>query len=220
MPVVSSAALVSVFLIGFLLGSIPWGVVVGKVFFHRDIREVGSGNIGTTNAMRALGHRGGAAVFLLDFGKGIVSGLLALAIANAAASGGMFAGTVATREECLALSFFACIIGHVFSPWLKFHGGKGIAVGIGAMFVVFGPVVALIEIALFAVLVIISKYVSLGSIAAAVLCLFFSFYCFWGDWAACWLCFFAAAIVIWSHRENIRRLATGTERRIGENKEV
>lgn len=220
MATVSALALLIVFVIGFGLGSIPWGVVIGKVFFHQDIREVGSGNIGTTNAMRALGTKGGAAVFVLDFGKGIASGLIALAVAGAAAGGGVFSGTLATRADCLALSFFACIIGHVFSPWLKFHGGKGIAVGIGAMFVVFGPVVALIEIALFAVLVLLTRYVSLGSIAAAVLCLFFSFYCFWGDWAACVLCFASAALVIWSHRENIHRLVTGTERRIGDKKEV
>ena len=77
-----------VFVISFLLGSIPWGVIISKVFYHTDIREHGSGNIGTTNAMRTMGKVGGSAVFVLDFGKGIVSGLIAAAAA-AMFGGGM-----------------------------------------------------------------------------------------------------------------------------------
>ena len=66
----------------FLLGSVPWGVIISRVFYKRDIRQSGSGNIGSTNALRTLGKRGGAAVFLLDFGKGLASGLIALWVAN------------------------------------------------------------------------------------------------------------------------------------------
>lgn len=221
MAIASPAALVVVLVVAFLLGSIPWGVVIGKAFYHTDIRTVGSGNIGTTNAMRALGRKGGIAVFLLDFGKGVVTGLIALLAGHiAAAGGGMFAGSLLTCDDLLAVAFFGCITGHIFSPWLKFHGGKGIAVAVGALFSVFGPVGALIEIALFAVLVAATRYVSLGSVAAAVLCPFLSAYFFWGDWLAWGLCTLSALIVIWAHRQNIHRLLTGTERRLGDKKEA
>ena len=79
--------LIGTFAIAFALGSIPWGVVIGKVFFHTDIRESGSGNIGTTNAMRVIGKKGGVAVFLLDFGKGLLSGYLATVIGGICLSG-------------------------------------------------------------------------------------------------------------------------------------
>ena len=70
-------ALILLFLVTFLLGSVPWGLVISRVVFHKDIRKEGSGNIGTTNAMRSLGKAGGASVFVLDFGKGVLSGFLA-----------------------------------------------------------------------------------------------------------------------------------------------
>ena len=114
----------------FLLGSVPWGVVVSRLFFHTDVREHGSGNIGTTNALRTLGKKGGAAVFLLDFGKGLLSGFLVWAVARLIvdAAGGF---SLLSYETLRAVSFLACIWGHIFSPWLKFRGGKGIAVEIG-----------------------------------------------------------------------------------------
>lgn len=221
MAIASPAALALIFIVAFLLGSIPWGVIIGKTVYHQDIRAVGSGNIGTTNAMRAFGHKGGAAVFVLDFCKGVVAGLVGLGIATAAASGaGVLAGTVATQADCLAVAFFACIIGHIFSPWLGFHGGKGIAVAVGALFCLFGPLGTLAEIILFAVLVVATRYVSLGSVAAAVLCPFLAAWFFWGDWSAFGLATAAALIVIWAHRENIKRLVSGTERRIGTSKEA
>lgn len=221
MAIASPAALAVVLVLAFLLGSIPWGVVIGKTFYHTDIRKVGSGNIGTTNAMRALGRKGGIAVFLLDFGKGVITGLIAMLVGHMAAAGSpAFAGSFLTYDGLLAVAFFGCITGHIFSPWLKFHGGKGIAVAVGALFSVFGPVGALIEIALFAVLVIATRYVSLGSVAAAVLCPFLAAYFFWGDWLAWGLCTLSALIVIWAHRENIHRLLTGTERRLGDKKEA
>lgn len=221
MAVASLWALLLIFVVGFALGSIPWGVVIGKAVYHQDIRAVGSGNIGTTNAMRAFGHKGGIAVFLLDFFKGVVASLVALGIAGAASQGvGVLSGAIATQTDCLALAFFACIVGHVYSPWLGFHGGKGIAVAVGALFCLFGLLGTLVEIALFAVIVVATRYVSAGSVAAAVLCPFLAAWLFWGDWFAFALCTAAALIVIWAHRENIKRLASGTERRIGSSKEA
>lgn len=227
--------LLGLFAICFLLGSVPWGLVISRVFFHKDIREEGSGNIGTTNAMRSMGKAGGAAVFVLDFGKGLLSGFIAtlfahqvqgafagIALGLESMGGVVFAVTAAGAEEalalCLGVSFIGCVWGHIFSPWLGFKGGKGIAVAVGCLFVVFGPVGALLELALFGVLVAATRYVSVGSIAAAVACPFFSLHYFWGDWVTVALCTIAALTVVWAHRENIARLRAGTERRIGGKK--
>lgn len=129
----------------FLLGSIPWGVIISRVFYRRDIRESGSGNIGSTNALRTLGKRGGAAVFLLDFGKGLLAGALGLAVANwlqgalfdgvpgALAVGysmhlsgdeAILAGAATIQRTCTVAAFMAATLGHIFTPWLKFKGGK------------------------------------------------------------------------------------------------
>lgn len=212
-------ALLGTFAITFLLGSIPWGVVIGKVFFHTDIRESGSGNIGTTNAMRVIGKKGGAAVFVLDFGKGLLSGWLATIIGQAALAGGVPAGMEwASMNEFLALSFIGCISGHIYSPWLGFHGGKGIAVAVGCLFFVFGPVGALLELSIFIVLVVLTRYVSVGSIAAAVACPFFALYYYWGDPIAWFLISLSAFLVFYAHRANMQRLRQGTESRIGQKK--
>lgn len=242
----SVAWMVGLFVVSFLLGSIPWGVVISRLFFHKDIRSEGSGNIGTTNAMRTMGKKGGIAVFALDFAKGVLSGVIALVVAShlvaaepyeaagiAAALGAgapadveykaamMAAGGVTVPALCSGLAFLGCIWGHIFSPWLKFKGGKGIAVAVGAMIPLFGIVWTLPEIAIFAVLVVATRYVSVGSLAAAVLCPIIAAYlflaaCFQPVTFAC--CTVAALTVIWAHRGNIRRLAAGEERRIGDKK--
>ncbi len=230
------------FVASFLLGSIPWGVIISRLFFHKDLRNEGSGNIGTTNAMRSLGKVGGAAVFVLDFAKGIFAGLLGLGCASlmgvpdSAANAVIGLGIVSVepgvelkaaaaaaapgflRELALCVAFLGCVWGHIFSPWLKFKGGKGIAVAIGCLFVTFGLVGACIELLVFIILVPTTRYVSVGSIAAAAACPFLALWFFWGNWIAVALCTIAAITVIWAHRGNIERLRTGTERRIGAKK--
>lgn len=211
---------VALFAVTFLLGSIPWGVVISRVFYHDDIRKHGSGNIGTTNALRTMGKAGGAAVFVLDFGKGILSGFLAMATLWLLVPGGGIDGAAAgasltVYHAYLALAFLGCVLGHIFSPWLKFKGGKGIAVAVGCLFVTFGWVGACLELLIFAILVICTRYVSVGSLAAAVACPFFALYFFWGEWLAVAFCTFAALVVIWAHRGNVERLRMGTENRIG-----
>ncbi len=204
----------AVLLLSFLLGSIPWGVIISRVFYHTDVREHGSGNIGTTNAIRTMGKVGGGAVFVLDFGKGIVSGLLvSLLVASFVLPYGGFHQL--SYDVLSTAAFFGCIVGHVFSPWLGFKGGKGIAVAVGCMFVTFGPAIAIAELAIFAVLVVATKYVSVGSLAAALACPVFALVKFWGAWPAVVLCTAAALIVVWAHRGNIARLRAGTESRIG-----
>jgi len=235
-------AYVLTFVITFLLGSIPFGLIISRVFYKTDIRAHGSGNIGTTNAIRAMGKVGGYAVFVLDFGKGLLSGFVGLwigqiflnwrgedAIANELFSllqpfgitslGDPSQFPIFFTQMLLVLSFCGCTLGHIFSPWLKFKGGKGIAVAVGCVFVVFGIVGALIELGIFIFFVIATRYVSVGSIAAALACPFFSLYFFFGNWPAVAIGAFTGLVVVWAHRENIKRLFAGTERRIGDKKQ-
>ena len=198
-----------VLVISFLLGSVPWGLVISKVIFGKDLREEGSGNIGTTNAIRSMGKVWGYAVFVLDFGKGLLSGFIALWIAQAAGFDD------AMRGIMLAVAFFGCTWGHIFTPWLGFKGGKGIAVAIGCLFVTFGPVGAIIELAIFAVLVATTKYVSVGSMASALACPFIALWFYWGNWPAWAICAIAGLTVFWAHRGNLQRLLSGEERRLG-----
>ena len=207
-------AYIAILVIAFLLGSVPWGLVISKVFYGKDLREEGSGNIGTTNAIRSMGKVGGYAVFLLDFGKGLLSGLIALGIAGLA---GM---DDAGRQIAVALAFLGCCYGHIFTPWLNFKGGKGIAVAIGCLFVTFGAAPSIIEIALFAVLVVATRYVSVGSMAAALACPLLALWVFWGNWAAWALCAVTGLTVFWAHRANLRRLLAGKENRIGDKKKA
>ncbi len=204
-----------VVVITFLLGSIPFGVIISRVFYKKDIRSEGSGNIGTTNAMRSLGKVGGGAVFVLDFGKGLLSGYLGTVFAALVEP----TAGVAAGQILVALSFLGCVAGHIYSPWLKFHGGKGIAVAIGALFFVFGVWPSILELALFAVLVIATRYVSVGSIAAAVLCPFLAFFLYGGNLPAAIIISIAALLVVYAHRENISRLLDHNENRIGSKKE-
>lgn len=208
-------ALILLFLVTFLLGSIPWGLVISRVVFHKDIRKEGSGNIGTTNAIRSLGKVGGGSVFVLDFGKGVLSGFLATVWSAYVLDdpGDTLVGI------CLAVAFLGCTLGHIFSPWLKFHGGKGIAVAVGALFFMYGPLGAAIELLFFAALVVITRYVSVGSIAAALLCPFLSLYFYAGNWVAIVIITFTALTVVFAHRENISRLLNHCENRIGSKKE-
>lgn len=207
------ASIAALFVVSFLLGSIPWGVVISRVFFKKDLRDEGSGNIGTTNAMRTIGKKGGAAVFVLDFGKGLLSGYLGFLLAN----GLLEAGCPFWRLP-LAIAFIGCVWGHVFSPWLAFKGGKGIAVAVGCIFFTFGVVGALLELAVFIVVVLLTRRVSAGSLAAAFACPFFTVYYYFGDWASAAIIIVGAVTIVWAHRANIRRLLDGTESRIGGRK--
>ena len=197
------------FLICFFLGSIPWGVVISRVFYNTDVREHGSGNIGTTNAIRAMGKVGGYAVFVLDFGKGLASGFIALAFGQV---------NPGLTQLLLGVSFLASVWGHIFSPWLKFKGGKGIAVAIGNLFVTFGPIGAILELLIFGVLVVATRYVSVGSIASAAACPFIALYFYWGAWPAWAVISIGALTVVWAHRANIARLRDGTESRVGDKR--
>lgn len=235
----SLGCIIGLFAVCFLLGSVPWGLIISKLFFKKDIRQEGSGNIGTTNAMRTIGKVGGAAVFVLDFGKGLASGFFGLGVASllvadAVGVEALYTMALGSKQAavqaigggsverlCVAVAFAACTWGHIFSPWLKFKGGKGIAVAIGCLFVTYGAVGACLELAIFIVLVVATRYVSVGSVAAAAACPFFSAYYFLFEHmepVSFVLCAAAGLTVLWAHRGNIGRLRAGTERRIGDKK--
>jgi len=226
--------MLAVALVGFSLGSIPWGVVISRLFYKTDLRQHGSGNIGTTNALRTLGKRGGALVFLLDFGKGLLAGWVGAwlgKLSDLAWLSTLSDTALATAAYnriyglSVAMALLACVLGHIFSPWLDFRGGKGIAVAIGCLFFTFGWPGALIELGVFVLVVALSRYVSLGSIAAAVACPLVAVWVFVfnhsprvdSPWAIL-PCLLTAVVVIWAHRGNIVRLRAGTENRLGSKK--
>ncbi len=210
----------AVFAISFLLGSIPWGLIISRVFYHTDIRDHGSGNIGTTNAMRTMGRVGGVAVFLLDFGKGLASGGVAMVALWVTVPGGGLSDSASVYHLTLALATTGCTLGHIFSPWLGFKGGKGIAVAVGSLFISFGVIPVLVEIFIFAVLVVATRYVSVGSLAAAFACPVIACILYWGDWVTVFCFTVVAVVVVWAHRANIVRLREGTENRIGAKKKT
>ena len=184
--------------IAYLIGSIPSGLILGKLFWHTDLREHGSHNIGATNAWRTLGKVPGIAVFIADSLKGQAGVLLGLSFAGtplAAVIGGLFA-----------------IIGHSFSLFLRFRGGKGVATSLGVLTMLMGNVTIVVFLIWLAI-VYTTRYVSLGSVIAGFLTpiLAAAF-----EYPAEYLIFaiIAAALVILRHRENINRLVHGTENKI------
>jgi acyl phosphate:glycerol-3-phosphate acyltransferase len=196
----------------FLLGSIPTGYLLVRFFRHQDIRSLGSGNIGATNVLRAGGKGLGAATFLLDVLKGCTAVWLGLALA------GVLAPSLPPRDAEAVGALFA-VLGHMFTPWLHFRGGKGVATGFG-VFLVAAPWAALAAIALFAVVFALTRYVSLGSIAAAASFPVFAWYLVKGDRPLFFLTVQAAValLIIIKHHQNIRRLFDGTESRFGAKK--
>jgi len=182
----------------FLLGSVPFGLLVGRVFFRTDIRSHGSGNIGAMNAMRSLGKTGAIAVLLLDALKGFIPVLVA-----ARWSGGELATVVVAG---------AAVLGHCFSPWLGWQGGKGVATALGALFGLSWKA-ALVAIAGWIVGALLTQFSSVGSMIG-MLTAPFTLYFFTGSWVYTVYGAIAALFIVFTHRENLGRLLTGSENRI------
>ena len=207
-------------LLGFLLGSIPFGLLMGK-FKGIDIRDHGSGNIGATNVFRTLGKPSGITCLLLDFAKGLVPVLIAKNMVQP-----MMADQQFTAQSIEVLTALAAIMGHNYSPWIGFKGGKGIATTAGAITALM-PFGLVLLILVWAIFTFTTKYVSVGSIAAAaslpILVITGSAYhgkLANGTWNKPLFIFslIAAILAIWKHRANIARLKAGTENRIGQKK--
>ena len=204
-------------IIAYLLCGIPFGLLVARAH-GVDVRKVGSGNIGTTNVARAAGVGASGLTLLLDAGKGFGSMMIARLIIPA--MGQVEAKAIAPDQPAgivIAIVYVACICGHVFSCYLKFHGGKGIATGFGAALALKWQV-ALCLLVVFLVVVLPTRFVSLASCSAAaslpILALIFGV-------APVSLIPLAAvsALVIWAHRSNIRKLLKGEEKRFSFNSE-
>lgn len=202
----------------YLVCGIPFGLVIALAMGHVDVRTVGSGNIGTTNVARSVGKGAAAATLACDVLKGLVWMLVSRWAIAALALGGDVASLDHTTLFGTAMSvmFLACILGHVFSPYLGFHGGKGIAVGFGAALGLYWPV-GLGALLVFVLLAVPTRYVSLGSLAAAAS---LPAWCALLGFPAVSIApvVVAAVVVIWSHRENARRLIHGEERRFSFHK--
>ena len=179
-------------LAAYIIGSIPTGLIIGKLFFKTDVRNYGSKNIGATNTFRVLGLKAALPVFLGDAGKGALGVLL-----------------FSPNPEWMIAGGLCAMIGHNWSLFLKFSGGRGVATGLGVL-IALSPVVAAICFAVWAVIVKFTSFVSLGSIVAAILVPVLMYvmaepvpYIIFGG--------IAAAFVVFRHRENIVRLLQGKE---------
>ncbi|HEY1160782.1 MAG TPA: glycerol-3-phosphate 1-O-acyltransferase PlsY [Terracidiphilus sp.] len=195
--------------VAYLLGSIPVGFLLVRLFRHQDIRAVGSGNIGATNVLRSGGTGLGAATFLLDMLKGSAAVYVGALI-------GVLLAPNALVRNMQALAALSAVLGHVFPVWLRFRGGKGVATGFG-VFLVAAPTSALAAIAVFALVLLLTRYVSLASILGAASFPFFAWVLVRGDRTPFFIAvqFAVSLLIIAKHRQNIRRLLSGEESRFG-----
>ena len=193
----------------YLLGSIPTGYLLVRIFRHQDIRFVGSGNIGATNVLRSGGKGLGAATFLLDMLKGCS------AVWLGAVLGALLMPASPARTAQAIAALFA-VLGHMFPVWLRFRGGKGVATGFG-VFLAATPAAALAAISVFFLVLLLSRYVSLASILGAASFPVFAWLLVSGSRPAAFIAaqFAVALLIIAKHHQNIRRLLAGTESRVG-----
>ena len=192
--------------IAYLLGSIPFGYLLVRVFRNQDIRSTGSGNIGATNVARSGAKGLGVLTLLLDLLKGVAAVLLAAHFAPRTAAG---------PSDLMVGAALAAVLGHVFPVWLGFRGGKGVATALG-VFLVLTPAVAVAAVGVFLLLALTTRFVSLASIAAAAVIPVFAML-FVADRSPVYLggVIFLSLLVIVKHQANISRLLQGRESRFG-----
>ncbi len=211
--------------LSYLIGSLPWGYLLLRWRHGVDIRQLGSGRIGTSNVLRTAGGKAAAAVLALDLGKGVLAVMLARVVI------GTTTGEVAAGLMALA--------GHNWPVFLRFRGGRGIATGVGGLWVM-APIPAVLATLFFITVTLVSRYVSLGSIAGVIVaCLSLvgltvvdvsGLFIYVGlepnselvRWVAgmyystYWVyAFLGGAMIIWQHRDNVQRILRGNERRLG-----
>ena len=193
-----AAWLLLAFVLGYLLGSIPFGLILTRLAGTQDLRSIGSGNIGATNVLRT-GRKGlAAATLLLDALKGTVAVIIA----------GYFAGA-----EAAMLAGFGAFLGHLFPVWLKFKGGKGVAVYIGILIGLLWPA-AVLFCAIWLITAVISRYSSLSALVASSITPIFLWW--YGHPALAALFGLLTVLLFYMHRANISRLMAGTEGKIGQ----
>lgn len=195
-----SVEVVLFLLLAYVVGSLPTGYLVGR-FRGIDLREHGSGNLGATNVYRVLGAAAAAPVVVVDVAKGFVPA-------------GLFPGWDGTAGAGLAVAYgLAAVAGHVWPFALRFRGGKGVATGAGVLLAL-APLATLVALLVWIGIVALTRYVSVGSIATATLVPLLAL-AFDAPPTTVWFCAVVALFVWWTHRENLRRLAAGTEHRFG-----
>jgi glycerol-3-phosphate acyltransferase PlsY len=192
----------------YLLGSIPFGYLLVRIFRGEDVRQSGSGNIGATNVSRKSPLLG-VITLLLDAGKGTAAVLLSRAAAA-------HTGREAVGYELLALAALFAVVGHMFPVWLKFRGGKGVATGLGS-FLLIAPEAVLIAAAIFLFVLLLFRYVSLGSVVAVSVfpLVVWLIHRSRVSPAALGTIGAVSLLIVARHHENIRRLLAGTEHRMG-----
>jgi glycerol-3-phosphate acyltransferase PlsY len=206
--------------LAYLIGSIPFSFLIVKLVAGKDVREHGSQNVGATNVARTAGKVPGIVALLLDIAKGYA--VVAIARYLVSRPEWPFEAGVQpwqSREFWVAGAGLIAVLAHMFPVWLRFHGGKGVATGIGVVLAL-DPLVTLAVFILFVIVLLVFRYVSLASIVgAASIPLFFRFM---GNGAPFWWIVMSIGIslaVIMKHHGNIARLVHGTERRLGQKKE-
>ncbi len=189
----------SAILAAYLIGSIPFALILARRWGAGDLRRTGSGNLGAANVMRASGVTAGLLVAALDMAKGAVSVWLA--------------GRLSANPAAPAAAGLAAILGHIYPLWLRFRGGKGVATACGVFLVLTPPAVPP-AFAIFATVVWLTRYISLGSLLAS-LALPPIAYAIGSPAPAVVGAVASAALIVFRHRSNLARLWTGTERRLG-----
>ena len=190
--------------IAYILGSVPWGFLIALAVKGIDIREYGSGKIGMSNVLRTAGGPFAFLALLLDLSKGLLAVLLARVIAD-----------TPSVEVAAGL---AVLVGHNWPVFLGFRGGRGISTGLGGLLVM-EPIAGAIALASFTPITLLSRYLSLGSIIAVVVAFLSTLGMVLLDQSpTTYLLYagFGGAIIIWQHRDNVRRLIEGKERRLGQ----
>jgi glycerol-3-phosphate acyltransferase PlsY len=190
--------MIPIVIVSYLIGSVPFALLLARRWGAADLRRIGSGNLGAANVLRASGVKAGVLVAVLDITKGAVSVMLAE----------RFGGDAAAPAAGVA-----AIVGHIYPVWLRFRGGKGVATACG-VFSVLSPLAVPPALGIFAVTVWITKYISLGSMLASVALPPIA-YAIGSSAPTVAAAFVVSAIIVFRHRSNLVRLRTGTERRIG-----
>ncbi len=187
----------------YLLGSIPWGLIVGRLSRGIDVRQLGSGGTGATNVLRTVGPRMAVVVLVADAAKGVTAVALAKLLAD-------------DMPMIVALASILVIAGHIWPVFSRFHGGRGIATAVGALAMISLPTV-MVAAVLFIPAVAITRYVSLGSLLAVVTAMIMVpalSAAGQSPWEYMVFTTVGGPMILWRHRENLKRLMNGTERRM------
>lgn len=211
--------LIGIFFFGYFCGAIPVGLIIGKWLRGIDVREYGSGNIGFANVFRTVGAKGGALTFIGDVGKGAVPAVIAgIIIGNDTATLGSI-----TFDDQVAqvIAAMGAVIGHNWSIYLKFNGGKGVDTALGGM-IAMTPYIGVSCLVIGVAVILGSRYVSVGSMAgAASSVVILSPLVATGHEPVEYLTYggIVTSLIVFRHRENIQKLRAGTERKIGQKGE-